>query len=661
MRSTNSFFNPTLYQKQLIRFWPLWGAYGFIMILIMPLYLLTNATDVADFSTFYVLEMATQVAPWIAAFAGILGAMAVWSYLYNNRSVGMLHALPMKRDGLFFTNYLAGLSFLFLPTLVVFCLTLGAEALMGAVDVRNLVIWLVIQCLLYLFFFSFATLIAFVTGALVALPALYIIFNGLAAGLVLLLNNTFATFVYGFTSALPLNNVGFWLSPMLVFVRRLDFETSYFDETLDQVINLDPAQISGLPVVAGAAVIGLVMAGLALILYRRRKLELAGEVIAVPWLRPVFKYGVALCGSLAFGNAFYAIFSDSLSEGIVTMLVFLLLWGAVFYFVAEMLLKKSFRVFQKSWRGCVTLLCVIVACAAVMELDVTGYEKSIPSADDVESLSFETSYLYGDTWHLDQSAQDPDRIAQVIDLHTALVNGKREVETRLRQDYHERSWVEDDDGLSYDVRDSQYLNLIYTMKDGSVRKRHYEIPVNELLLEDAASPAAKLDALLNDPAWTMEFLLPEKYQRDLLVAADLDVMYLDRNEDQQSGLRSDSVALQVDQPGLLYDAVKEDLDAGRLGRIWLLQNKEYLQTQYCNTLQLHFYGPYGTDKNGQPVNTTRSVNISLLTTATSTLALLKSWGYEDGEDLWTFADANRYEKINNNYYQDAEIAAEYSY
>ena len=46
---------------------------------------------------------------------GLVCAMAVFSYLYSSRSACMMHALPLRREALFLTQYLAGLSFLLLP------------------------------------------------------------------------------------------------------------------------------------------------------------------------------------------------------------------------------------------------------------------------------------------------------------------------------------------------------------------------------------------------------------------------------------------------------------------------------------------------------------------------------------------------------------------
>ena len=53
--------------------------------------------------------------------------MAAFGYLYNNRSAAMMHALPLRREALFTTQYLAGLSCLLLPHLAVALVTAAAE------------------------------------------------------------------------------------------------------------------------------------------------------------------------------------------------------------------------------------------------------------------------------------------------------------------------------------------------------------------------------------------------------------------------------------------------------------------------------------------------------------------------------------------------------
>lgn len=56
--------------------------------------------------------------------------MAVFGYLYSTRSACMMHALPLRRETLFTTQYLAGLSFLLLPLAAVGIITLAAEMIL---------------------------------------------------------------------------------------------------------------------------------------------------------------------------------------------------------------------------------------------------------------------------------------------------------------------------------------------------------------------------------------------------------------------------------------------------------------------------------------------------------------------------------------------------
>ena len=123
MRSGTSFFNSTLYRKTMLRFWPLWVAYGLMWLFLLPFNLLNNYFSMRGASvssvelTNRLVEYARdipntlQFGVFVACGYGVLCAMAVFGYLYNNRSACMMHALPLRRETLFGTQYLAGLSF----------------------------------------------------------------------------------------------------------------------------------------------------------------------------------------------------------------------------------------------------------------------------------------------------------------------------------------------------------------------------------------------------------------------------------------------------------------------------------------------------------------------------------------------------------------------
>ena len=160
MRSATSYFNFTLLRKNFARFWPIWSLYGLFWLAVLPLNILSNRIHwdggMARSLPLNYLDGGPSAAVTLSALFGLLCAMAVFSYLYASRSVGMLHALPLRREGLFLTNYLSGLLFLLLPNLAVFLLALAAEVFAGTVVFSSLFTWLVGVSRFGLFFYSFA-------------------------------------------------------------------------------------------------------------------------------------------------------------------------------------------------------------------------------------------------------------------------------------------------------------------------------------------------------------------------------------------------------------------------------------------------------------------------------------------------------------------------
>ena len=125
MQSKTSFFNGTLFRKNLTRFWPLWGLASFLAAL-FPLALLVKVLRDGTYSppirapefTRMYYSVVGDAGPVLFLIYGALCALAVWSYLYSPRSVGLLHTLPIRREGLFLTNFLSGLAMVLLPCAV---------------------------------------------------------------------------------------------------------------------------------------------------------------------------------------------------------------------------------------------------------------------------------------------------------------------------------------------------------------------------------------------------------------------------------------------------------------------------------------------------------------------------------------------------------------
>ena len=619
MGSGTSYFNMTLFRKNLARFWPIWGLYALIWVVLLPAGVLLRR-DVWDKGNAWefplaLLDGSRNMALVLAFLFGILCAMAVFSYLYSVRSVGMLHALPMRREGLFLTNYLSGLAFLWVPNFGVFLLALAAEALNGTVVFSSLFTWLVVTCLLCLFFYSFAVFCAMFTGHILALPAFYLILNFLAAAITYLLESIAREFLFGFNGAEWAEKWAMWFTPALKLLRATGLD--YMSGT---------PRYCGLGLVVLYALIGLVLAGIALAVYCRRQLERAGDVITVGWVRPVFRYGMALCCAITLGAFFYSIFYPLLPQGPWTLLGWMLLWGAVGCFIAEMLLKKRLWVFKTSWKGCVVFLVCLVAAMATLELDLLGFERKVPDAAQVKAVQISgiNSAPYDSGSYPSFTTSDPQTIAEITDLHSAITDRKDELEAVQSSGISTESWISDESGLDLQVETTTSVHLWYELTDGTVLERQYHLPIRQEDLEDPSTPAAQLSRLINQPQVISQIYLGSIGEKNRLVDACLINLY--NQEDDSYGFKY--LPAELLEP--LLEAVRTDLAQGNLGRRYLLEDQERMDNCCYTDLELTFrLDQTGVSGGTAPATTasTYSVTITLQKSAVHTMEVLKDYSY----------------------------------
>ena len=563
MRSGTSFFDWTTFKKTVFRFWPLWAVYLVGWLITLPLNGLMMLRMDATSITFdgmikngYMRSFAMYNVPGTAEglfgttlLFGLLVAMAVFSHLYNPRSANLFGSLPIRREGLFLTHYLAGLSFLIVPNAVIFLLTLAVEAAGGYVCIEGLLFWLAVACGEGFFFYTLAVFCAMFTGHILALPAFYAIVNGFVAGVTVLVNVVLEAFYYGF-AGIPRSvyTVVEWFTPAAQLSDAVDFQAV-------QVIGNVPGstlsrgdvvlEIEGLGTVGIYAIVAVALAVCAFLLYRARRLESAGDVVAVKPMRPVFKYGVAFCAGLALGLGTGVI----LGGGNVTLMVAIVVWGVIGYFAAEMLLQKSFKVFRR-WKGAVAVMAVFAVLFCVVGFDLTGFETRIPDPANVESVEvsgLEAMYLgdSGDRFELDIT--DPETIRLITLIHKAAVEQPDEDRTTWRSD-----------------RTYTNLRVTYHLKNGGALSREYYniwVQPDEVNREGTAAWALQQLYENRELCWRMYGF---DRLEDYLAKGGRLAWAEHESYDDHGGMRTDAVYYGIDAEALLA-AVKEDFFAGRIG------------------------------------------------------------------------------------------------
>ena len=591
MRCGTSFCGWTLGKQLTARFWPLAALYTLVLAILLPLRGLTvQVRSHAIEGEYYAVSEAKAVfyilTPWGALLAGGIAAMVVCSHLYSTRSANFTAALGPKRTALFFTHYLTGLLWLVVPFLLMGFSTLAIY--LTKVPNSTDLVWQVfgsgiaVGTVALVLFYSFGVLCGMLTGHLLALPVFYLTFNFLVAGVWYLLTLLFQTFYYGYPGSLTQVPAWvLWLSPAL----RMSQGLMLFPEKLDVVTF----------VVYG--VVGVVMALVAWLLYVKRPMERAGDVVAWAGLRPVFRYGVAICAGLALGSLTRLV----LSLGELGLAVSVLLWGVAGCFVAQMLLTKSVRVLRY-WKGAVAVALTLGALILVMVLDLTGYETRVPDANRVTSV--EVSGLYsspGDNAAVLDRARstDPQTIQLAVQLHQALV------EHRYNPTDHS---------------DLSQIWVTYTLSNGTHLSRYYYLPLLPRQVDQAGTTTQLATALINRPD-----LLESAYGLDEIPALEAKGYRLTSGT--AEGVGGSHMGLMQSFSGsdarAVYQALLLDLQEGNVERSLIEDNGEvYLQL---------IWDPFAvTDPiQGRYASTAPSHLLSICVTgrAVHTLAALEELGY----------------------------------
>ena len=548
MPSKRSYFNPTLFRKHLSRFWPLWGGVSLVGAF-LPLYMLLalvrgQVVEAADPNVFRegLYQAAAYFVPGFTCAYAILCVMAVWGYLYNPRAVELMHTLPVDRTCLFATNTLAVLAMTLTPFVVtggLLCLIGLAWGFFDLVAVVNTVLAVLFCTALFV---GLGTLCAMLTGHALALPAFYLLANFLAYLLELMATNLTHMFLIGVPIREDMGRLGF-LSPVLEIYGSL----SVYKERLAE--NEAAYHLRGLWVAALYALAGLAMLALSWHLYRRRHSESAGDVVAFRWLRPVFRYGVALLGGLALGLLLYRLMWEPLFQkgyyaDRIPMGVCLFAGGLVGYYGAFMLLEKSLRVFgKKSLRGVGAVAAGAAALCLLASVDVFGLEKKIPAWEEIEGMSLVDRGVYSGPW---SAGEDPDQAAALRALHQSIVRDR---------DYI-RAYVPDfseEEGKVF----SHILYLNYWLKDGSTLSREYDLWLSRDRMEEEGTFENLLAAFYRDPAVrARDVTLPKGAE---LESVDVLCVYAENmyaNTSERAG--GDEAARRI------YEALQEDAGAGHV-------------------------------------------------------------------------------------------------
>lgn len=454
--------------------------------------------------------------------------------LFNGRLCNALHAFPYRRESWLVTHIVSGLLFSLIPNLLV---SIFATFMLGEYLYIAL-IWLGVCTLQYLFFFSTAVLCVMCAGNLIGSIAIYGIFHFITVLVYAVAELLYQPLLHG----IKLNNQAFYRFFPLSKLSSFEYANTKVQHATDGgYIVFNGLEGEAWLYVGLCAVVGLISLTLAWLVYRKRHLESAGDLISLKNLSPLF---IFICTIGA--GAFLYLFSDLLTDE--KNYIFLILGMVLGYFAGQMLLKRTVKVFsKKTFLQLGILVAVLAGSLWITWLDPMGITRYVPKLENIQSAEvigadkaryYPESY---DIFYLDYSMEgmhptagfamtEPKDLTEVQDFHQQMIR-YRPVQ---------------DDGTQCAV------TIRYTLKDGRRITRYYEVGRNSPLGQRAGKYFSDMRYIFEVQDTTLLYGAFE--------SATFDIYAGENNINLKLTTKEDIVGL--------LDAIKADCEAGTMAQNW---------------------------------------------------------------------------------------------
>ncbi|MCR5332088.1 MAG: hypothetical protein K6E62_13040 [Lachnospiraceae bacterium] len=563
MKSKTSFFNKTVFFKNIRRFWLLPAIFLFGYIWAMPVTIYfgfrINPSSYAGYrvqSLFTDLENSILcgyliLSLFYAIGAGLLTALNVFGYMHRNASVNFFHSLPSDRKQLFFTNLLSGFAMIAVPILITDIISLFVCASIGFNAVKALGIWLLASLIMAAFFYMFAVVCNMLSGQGWFAGTIYVIFLVYVLGINVLCVTVISLINVGCSVDYFLPDGIFGIvSPVTFFMNKIliyDSHRPYYQagEILKMLL---PELVTG-------AVCAVVFALIAYFLYKYRQSESAGDTVAFGFAKPIFRWGFAFSFSLLLTCIMLATVRPGYTASKFVMIVFIVIFGVLGFIIAQMLIRKSVHIFKLAknqedidasqndkikakklvYRFKYETVCFAVA-AFLLSLIVCFFAAKqnnyVPDQNDIRSISV----ICG---HFDMKGAlvyDKNVINEMLSVHHDIVDEMDKVAKATNE------------GWSYTdpyIEENTYFRIVYYMSDNTSIERTYRLP-----------PDTKAYQHLQDTMKRKDLIVGLKFGG--ASASDIGSAYLLEDLDQETAACSDKDSQK------LYEAFLEDVKDGNI-------------------------------------------------------------------------------------------------
>ncbi len=434
MNLKTSFFNKSIIKSDLKRFW--WvGALNALCILIFftAIYIDYVFERFPILSDERFLNMGGAVTAFACIFPVMLAAI-IFSYINSSQAVACLHGLPVKRKTFFASHILSGGIILIFPivlNVIIFLLFRLDPDIATSFNAKNLFLWAASYTIYNLMIFAFSSMVMMILANTVAGIVFSYIFAVLPVMAEVCIKAFLEQHLFGYSAS----------SENVISNFLYSFPDAMYEAPLGMIKYI---------------IFAILFFIFAYFIYKKRKLEYNAEIVAFPKLRAIFVYGVGICA----GAAGYAYLSSLFS---LNNILFLIPFGILGIIIAQMIAQKTLKP-RKIFKSLIIFSLSICVLQFAFQIDLSGYERRVPSLEKIESVSFtngvnERTYS-GYTKNGDKiiypEDEDVTDLTSSLDIENVILLHKELIENR-----------------DFSPLNPVRINISYKLKNGRTLSRYY--------------------------------------------------------------------------------------------------------------------------------------------------------------------------------------------
>lgn len=542
------------YLLDCLRRFPYHGILYLIIWLFILVPLALRALDprygMEEVNTLSNIHAATAV---LAATISFTATRRVFYWLFDRKAIQLYGALPIKRVPLFFLSFVAILAPLWLAVVLASFIFL---VLLGFNPAAFVVISWAVKHLLTLFVFcTLATCCLLCTGRSSVAPVCYLMVNLFASCF-----SRIAVSYYSMAGAEVSLTIPFWIDWLSPLVQMGSADIPKF------LAAYPPHTLSMWHIFVTYSVVAILLLMLSAYLFKRRKLEHAGDPFIHPKLRLVMNVllslgiGVSLAEFVLLLTTF-----DASSYGIPLALLLGLatLFAGAIYLVLEAILHRGFTNMRSRIPGFIISMTSTLVLGLVLIIPAYKAARTVPDLSQIETARFSELSMTFESDEGKAAVQDIQRV-----LIEALDTPDRPNTTNTMSSY-----------------------IIYNMKDGTSSSTDYVIPLDQLNNPNYEPVRKELDSLQYNSA-----ILTELNQQLYWSLASNDAQnYLVSMSAVSDGDRDlSSQAIPASQRAKLFESLT--LDSQQSGAVFIMPMR-LNTTQSWGTLSITKIGEDGEYEN----------------------------------------------------------------